>query len=629
MGQFAQHWRAGECEEEAPVAALLHRMNLVNMLDAPLPESGVFEEPETSVFYLPAPFSALQRDLSEALVGLFQQPLLREIAQRRRRTSITSLLADEDAAEAAGLFYLELKAVLMHPALVVDHFIPKKLLLLELKGRLCAIAGKTELFERILNALCDAALRKEIGNYTVLVVCQDVKELEWIEGLVIGMPCEYEKVSASKLYEEGTDSESEREEEPESRRRRWAARHAKRSAGAGLAVHLVTLRQLYLFSLLATYLLIFSFDADLDVASPAVELVRSALLLLMRKTPVFVPVVAFSVEHIARVIGEPAFDGAEALAAWRREVVGCFVVNRTRITDFVAATYGQHMEAVHGWLGGGAMPLLEPFSEQLTRLWSAETLQALLEPAAGFGSSHTLLGYALLKEALAQALHARRAQLQQQTVECLARVPRWREAETARQLQIDAAEEAIGHQYQRLQRLNEAAAASDRRLQGADAEHARVEGVDRELRDMLGHLAAVQNFDTAEQQRLMALLGEERARLQREIGGVDERSEALRAAYQQHSRAAVEASLRLADLQDTLARLQGRLGGAGLRALPAQAREAECEAHRQRRRRLEGENDFLRNFFKQRLDKMVRERNAVLETHGRPSTRVSRAATPY
>ncbi|GEQ69420.1 hypothetical protein JCM33374_g3092 [Metschnikowia sp. JCM 33374] len=171
----------------------------------------------STVYYLPTEMCSLQKDMSEAVIQMFTSTLSAELFPRRERSNINSLLSGPDdavngshdtgpqsRAKIVSLIYNQLLTISMHPSLVVDHFISKGLLLSSTKARIRSFSGKLALFDKIIDLVSEKyEMETPSEDYNLMVIAKSIKELELIEGLVVGKKLRYQNVSSGKcLYEE-------------------------------------------------------------------------------------------------------------------------------------------------------------------------------------------------------------------------------------------------------------------------------------------------------------------------------------------------------------------------------------------------------------------------------------------
>ncbi|SGZ48895.1 CIC11C00000001640 [Sungouiella intermedia] len=661
-----------------------------------------------NVYYLPTVFTKLQKDMSEAVVQIFRPALTKQLAARNQRTSINSLLDSEPVVNGTGdqemndeelgaLMFDQLRQLSRHPSLVVDHFIPKKLLLLELKDRLLHMSGKLVFFDRLVDLI---AKEYELGelhdNYNLLVVAENVREIEWIEGQIIGKKLNYVNLSARKLYDAEEklsrfvkeDSVDEDQQNPEfkKRRRHFVARQSKSGKYVPqFTLHLVTCRQLYLsYSSNTPFDMIVSFDSDIDVESASIELLRTnnkannkSLTGVLIKTPVIIPISLFSIEHFITLLPKPnpsLSTLSDSEKQWKLKVSKMFIANRHQLfkesdTNFYLDTYGRNFALLHDWLFQWDRVELEnvkqvqDHSNDVSRSCSPEKLEKRLNDnhlqALGKIFADTTngwdvtsqsvipndasLNYETFKKRFAEFLNSRIAQAETLIHEGTTSIlPAFRDAEARRQEEIDQDEDLVGQEYRKLRKLNEEASNVDRKFDRFENEHARILALESETSDMLTHLEDVTTSKDEEdllklvdeQLSLLKQLEEEKSKLDAEYKRVTEETDNLRTEYQSKSARALESTEALSSAKALQARFEAKLNKPGMTTLPTLTRRDELQAYETEKRRIKQENTFIKLLFLKRLDQLVKERSAILDTtnsgsSSRPSNRISRASTPF
>lgn len=687
------------------------------MLDSENSESEALLQPKNGVYHLPTVLTHIQKELSEVVLQIFHHVLLAEAHSKRLRASISSLLdsgenghhhpldlndGSLDFYDKVSLLFDQLRIIDRHPSLLVDHFMPKKLLLLEISERLLTMSGKLQLFDRIVNALVERFPKKEQPNFRqkvrrpvavfhVLVIAESVKELELIEGLIIGKNLRYTNLSSRKLYDDKLaqiapkyESRIKEEDAKERKRRRWRSpRHNSPKVDVPeppLHLHLITSQQLYnnythtankLFDLL------FLFDADLDTSGPSVELIRSnhqltSLLAKSLKTPILIPIPIFSLEHIIlHSLPRPtggAFgfkDTSSALFKWKAQVINSFVVNRFRLyeenheNEFYRKNYGSNMEKLFDWFHNwdevkypfqNQRDIMDSYNEQLTVYYSDEKLIKKLDvnyldkvdsDTNINGFNIDVFDYDGYKRKFAQVLNDRITQIElfakEKTEDVL---PALRRKESERQTAIDEDEEAIATNYRKLRKLNDDAAFTERKMNKADADLTKAQQNYATLEDKLQSLLENSKKETSdieklveEQEKLLKTLEEEATHLDDEFDRINEENESNRANYQSSSAEAVQLSATLASLKEQNEKLRRKLEGPGMSKLPSLMKKDELASFEQQLSKLNKENGFMLLYFGEKLDKLIKERNVILDStasgsSSRPTNRVSRGGTP-
>lgn len=660
------------------------------------------QEQDNSVYYLPCKMSELQRDMTEAVVQIFVDLLESLIVMQKLRTSINTLVEDSSLSKdqlqlnfELSLMYDLLQTISLHPSLLVDHFISKGLLLLSPKDRLLDLSGKMRLFNELIDVL---SAKQELGvlatDYNMLVVTRSGKELDLIEGLIVGKKIHYHSTSRGKLYEEKQPPAKYRKEafaEDSPSSESWRRRHhrrtsAKPSAASKVVLHLITSDQVYKsYSSTSTLDLIFSFDPDLDVSSPGLDLLRrnnrsslGPMSLAQRETPVLIPVQIFSVEHINRVVTNLAssFSNSHDQASRRLKVLKTFIINRSGLfiekdQNELVPNYSKVFERLSQWLVSWNkvnMPTnlstLEKFTEMINLDIDDDTvigslkenyliaMSAIFLPVSGNQTNgkvnpklETLqaLTYKTLKGRLALRLNERADEIERLIEDGLTRIlPDLRKVEASRQAEIDSYEEQIGDNYRKLRKLNESLTTVDKKFNRVETENQNLQAQQSELQGLLNHLNEITSKSTedeikkliVDQSSIVDELMAEKLKLQEGYTALAEAGERSREEYQVKSAEAVKVTNKLAKLKERQKALEYKLQGPGMRQLPALVRKDDVSVQERKLRRVLEETKFLNNLFGSRFDRLVKERNSSMEygsslSSGRGNNRGSRASTPF
>lgn len=679
--------------------------------------SGLSGPTADNVIYLPSMMSNLQKDVCELIVQIFRKGLEQELQRSKNRASISNLSNGDDdlpggmgagdvresRARLINLMFEQLRKVSMHPSLLVDHFIPKRWLLLEVNERLLNLSGKLALFDRIIELLCDSYGEddKPKNDFNVLVMAETVKELEWIEGTIIGKKINYKNLNTRKLYDMDEASRDTGDEFTEdelfaadnrNKRKYYSRRRkvmAEKSRRPGVVLHLATSRHMYeSYASSVQFDLIFSFDSHPDLQSASMQLIRGnnqalsvSLQARQYKTPIIIPIPIYSVEYFSLVLPRPELEfdltsGPDPQINWKLKVISAFVANRHRLyerddRDFYVEHFGDNYVDLRGWLmrwwevpppasaslleNSKASLLLHPseekllkrllenFTDHLKAVFSLEKHKFKFENPSTESVEEIITDFDTFKKKFAEALNYRTELVETTVRRGLHEVlPEYKKAETERQTDIDACEDQMGERYRKLRKLNEEASIVDRKHNRAEAEHSKTEATHTETKEMLKHLEDVLREKSdedikklvEEQSKIISQLGDEKERLDKELEKAVEEGESLRGEYQTKSSEAVNSSLSLSTAQAKKDTLNGTLNGPGMHILPSLRRQYEQISYDTKYNRLHKENAFLKLLFLSYLDKMVKERRAVVDStaaglSSRPTNRMSRGLTPF
>lgn len=666
------------------------------------------------VYYLPTVLTNMQKELSEIVLRLLKPVLLNEAKTTRQRASINSLLDNNDEgasneldgaekwnnSEKINLLFDQLRIINKHPSLLVDHFIPKNLLLLEINERLVNLSGKFQLFNRIINSLIDRypshKSDDKIPNdgFHILVIAESVKELELIEGLIIGKNLYYKNLSGRKLYDDNKpmpsyqkqinvveDSNSGSDTKP---RRRYNQHHnghrnKKNNDDTGLHLYLVTSQHVYnnytpsSTSGNSGFNLIISFDNNLDTKNPSIEIIRSrkefdSLASLPLKTPILMPTPVFTIDHILLEYPLPPStnedyfynrNSSNPLVKWKGKVLNAFVVNRFKLFDeidsnFFCNTYGSNMAKLYKWFHRWdtiKFPLhevLQKFNDSLILHYSDDKLLKKLETdylEEFKGPYLPVSSYEDFKHAFADNLNHRLIEIDDiLIVKLQKKLPQYRERETKRQLILDIQEEAVADNYRKLRKLNEDASISEKKLDRVITSLTKLEASKSELTERYHHLQEVRQQQNSGHQDIVAQitlqdktiteLKEELQNLESEYEKLAAENDDIRVNYQNSSGIAVQLSSKLDSIKDKGQQYNLKLSRSGIKALPTLIKKDDLINYEQLLARLTKENNFITLFFEDKVDRLIKERSAILDntasgSSSRPSNRISRASTPF
>ncbi|RCK64603.1 HDA1 complex subunit 2 [Candida viswanathii] len=610
------------------------------------------------VIYLPTTLTEVQETLTELVLHLFSSELLNEVRSKKLKTSIDNLLessnaindssngSDSTREDKISLCFEQLSIIENHPSLIIDHFIPKKILLLETIERQLNMSGKVQLFNRIVDALIK---EHKPEGYRMIVVSNNVKELELLEGVILGKTLYYRNSGSAKLYED-----------------KRPIPDLKEPSSYKLFVNLISTQQLYNNYIPGSnggggegdkddvYDLILSFDSKLDVTVPSIEILRSKD---DKPCPVLVPVPVFSLEQlVSQHFPEPQVqnfadshhNSSNPVHKWKVKCINTLAVNLFNLKnlskDFFVENYGANMERFLAYLKDDPKQLSElltKYNDQLTLLFSDDKLIKKLHTFYSLGSNGgfdqiDVADYHLLKSRLAESLHLKLANLEKSSLEMEQGLHEKRKYETSRQGHYDDDEDLIAANYRKLQKLNDEASFSERKLGRIDNDLIKQQ---ERSTDIDSKLEKLQEFATrdiaadelAAQTKSLSDLKEELKIMQQEYDKIAQESESTREKYQSSSNQALHLSQKLSALKEQNEKLERKIAGPGLSQLPELIKKDTIIGYETKLNRIKQENQFIQRFFQARIDKLYQERQQLVDNSGsssRPSNRISRASTP-
>lgn len=676
----------------------LGTMNLLDMLAGDPPEAiyttanevlEILEEPEMNiepelssklgVHYLPTVLTALQRDICEILVQIMRHHLSSGVEYRRNRASINSLLetaeiaetgSDFDSHDMVKLLFDQLCIASRHPSLLVDHLMPKQLLLLETNERLLNLSGNLKFFNELINGII-SSMRGQKGPepLNVLVVAENVKDLELIEGIIVGKQLFYKNLSSRKLYDDkaAMPGHENNPDEPSTKKRKTRFNISVQSPRS-LCMYLISTQQLYnnytplSVSGNASFHHIFSFDQTIDCESPSIEVLRNVHP-NGHKTPVFIPVPAMSILHIISQIPKPAtslgtlvLDRALSPAhKWRLKVLNTYIVNRFNLFEqSVSGFYRenhQSLEELYGWITGttGKYPsfglgqysnrLMMNFTdERLIKKVRMDYLEALTttQGARTYNYGEEVRSYKEFKQALSKILNERIEEVTISQRHFAGELVGFRRDESRRQLEIDDDEDLIATSYREMKILVEKANVSERIAARSDGDMEKVRQKNELLQSreqiLKDNIGSADEESVAKQKTHIEELKSELYNVTKELDKLDHECDESRQKYQESSATAAQTSGELSVLQEKNIKLQQKLDGPGARNLPSLFKDDTLHRIEAEIKRVQLENAFIEEMFSQKLDRIVKERNGILDSSGgstsRLVNRISRSATP-
>ncbi|EJS42267.1 hda2p [Saccharomyces arboricola H-6] len=166
------------------------------------------------VYYLPVTLTQFQKDLSEILISLHAISFKTSIAGGLQANS--SNKSDDSSAnhqthsyprlserQLTYIFDSNIRAIANHPSLLVDHYMPRQLLRMEPTESSIAGSHKFQVLNHLINSLC---FRDKVETPNKVIKCaiiaHSIKELDLLEGLVLGKKFRIKRLSGTSLYNE-------------------------------------------------------------------------------------------------------------------------------------------------------------------------------------------------------------------------------------------------------------------------------------------------------------------------------------------------------------------------------------------------------------------------------------------
>lgn len=177
------------------------------------------------VFYLPVGLTALQKDLMEILISLHSKSFLEQYSpdsvdelancpgEEFKRSTERLHLPPLSPLQLAYMLSSNIKAIANHPCLLVEHYMPRKLLLMQSGEDLISASDKFQKLDDLLNCIIHRDRSVFPQELKIALIAHSVKELDLIEGYLLGKHIRLKRLSGTSLFDE---KHSYRDVSPES-----------------------------------------------------------------------------------------------------------------------------------------------------------------------------------------------------------------------------------------------------------------------------------------------------------------------------------------------------------------------------------------------------------------------------
>ena len=166
------------------------------------------------VYYLPVTLTQFQKDLSEILISLHAASFRASIVDEPQANSLERpdcTPANHEAhsypklsqRQLTYIFDSNIRAIANHPSLLVDHYMPRQLLRMEPTESSIAGSHKFQVLNQLINSICFRD-RGDKPNEVIkcAIIAHSIKELDLLEGLVLGKKFRIKRLSGTSLYNE-------------------------------------------------------------------------------------------------------------------------------------------------------------------------------------------------------------------------------------------------------------------------------------------------------------------------------------------------------------------------------------------------------------------------------------------
>lgn len=170
-----------------------------------------------NVYVIPVGLTQVQKDLLEILIAIHAE----SFASCVDKSLVPELLGDNNSnglkrelkmaaltnIQLSELFFENVRATSNHPCLLVEHYMPRQFLLMEPSEKLIATSDKFDKLNLIVNLVLN---RKEKNrSLQMAIVAHSVKELDLIEGIMLGKVAKLKRLSGTPLFDEKHEYEDD------------------------------------------------------------------------------------------------------------------------------------------------------------------------------------------------------------------------------------------------------------------------------------------------------------------------------------------------------------------------------------------------------------------------------------
>ncbi|QOU20740.1 hypothetical protein BRETT_000453 [Brettanomyces bruxellensis] len=164
------------------------------------------QEPGDLIYYLPIDQTLAQKELVELMVQLHRKSILKSLGKLKVEETGSTVDADGNPYLNDNVmletFVSCVREIDNHPTLLVNHFIPRNLLLLDTKSNIISSSLKYVTLDNILNKLTERGKPK-----TLIISVSNGKELDLVESILIGKNgLQYYRFSGASIYYENHGS---------------------------------------------------------------------------------------------------------------------------------------------------------------------------------------------------------------------------------------------------------------------------------------------------------------------------------------------------------------------------------------------------------------------------------------
>lgn len=162
---------------------------------------------KTNVYYLPVGLTNFQRDLVEILVSLHARSFEKEVNdldghENGNGNSNATMYPQLSDKQMMYMFDHNVRAVANHPCLLVDHYMPRQFLRMEPNEKLINGSDKFQKLQQLLYNMIHRDRSKYPDVLKIALISHSVRELDLLEGLILGETVRMKRLSGTSLYDE-------------------------------------------------------------------------------------------------------------------------------------------------------------------------------------------------------------------------------------------------------------------------------------------------------------------------------------------------------------------------------------------------------------------------------------------
>lgn len=547
-----------------------------------------------NVSYLLVDLTAFQKDLVEILISLhassFKQEL--ESTDDEIKNGNEKMYPQLSARQMMYIFDSNFRAVANHPCLLVDHYMPRQLLRMEPSENLINNSDKFRKLQQILFAIIERDRTQFPQVVRVCLVSHSVRELDLLEGLILGQRVRIKRLSGTSLYDEkhvyvksdldGQEAYDSKDGTPcnDSGANKYTGysrddydysiKRQKRACKGNNDDWIFLTTTAHLIndpSLMEDYDVdcLISFDPLLDPSLPALEvLYRKA----NKRLPIIKFLVADSPDHY--ILEEGAQAGCTPYVDLKSSIDHYLRTRHLPRSGLAKVDYKQVVstllkgEQLSDMLPGIRLSSVsedvDPYEPHMTELeFSTSKLQIDL-------SVFDMKSYQM--ELMNRAVE-RLVEIQEECKHNCDNLAEKRLGETTRQNGFDAMKATIGARFKRFQECEKTVNDSEKRLERSQTESDKLQHRLQSLQETQNELTRLLSLeDTTEIDKILLEYTEKSKTLETELQALQEsneqkskRNEELRGEYQQKSSSAAELAQRLAAAKESSVLLKKEVAG--------------------------------------------------------------------